>query len=144
MIKQEIEAVDRICDEIRKTRKLSEGQRARLYRTLGSRLDSALKALEEGVVKRYVFEPSGRVVWIAVGREKDYQILPEVNYCSCDDYYYRVVDGEAALCYHIIAQKLAEALSRYEEIRDSDELWGALMGEWRFIKREEFKTPPTP
>jgi predicted nucleic acid-binding Zn finger protein len=83
-----------------------------------------------------MFEPSGRVVWIVVGKEKDYQIIPVANYCSCDDFYYRVVNGDTSLCYHVIAQKLSEALNKYELITDSDTLYDVFMKEWRFIKKE--------
>jgi predicted nucleic acid-binding Zn finger protein len=87
--------------------------------------------VERRRVKRYVFEPSGRVVWVVVGRESEYQVLPESGYCDCSDFYFRVVDGEAGLCYHLMAQRLAEALVEYEEIREEDEFYEPLMEEWR-------------
>lgn len=113
--------------------------RVKLLKRFGKRFENAWKALLEGAVKKYVFEPSGRIVWIVVGKERDYQLLPEVAYCTCDDYYFRVLDGEALLCYHLIAQRLAEALNRYEEFRESDELYDSLMAEWRYLKKEWFE-----
>ncbi|WP_309491970.1 hypothetical protein [Candidatus Hecatella orcuttiae] len=107
-------------------------------RTFGKRGENALKALEDGAVKKYIFEPSGRVVWVVVGKERDYQVLPSVNYCSCDDFYFRVLDGETSLCYHVIAQKISELLGRFEVIVDSDEIYEALMEEWRQIKKHDF------
>ncbi|RJS90038.1 hypothetical protein CW700_01840, partial [Candidatus Bathyarchaeota archaeon] len=80
---------------------------------------------------RYTFQPSGRVVWIVVGKEGEYQILPRAGYCSCDDFYFRIINGEAGLCYHLIAQRLAEALGRFEEVEEGDEFYDALMAEWR-------------
>ena len=97
---------------------------------------NSVSSFELNLVKKYVFEPSGRIVWIVVGRERDYQVLPEVNYCTCEDYYFRVLDGEILLCYHLLAQKLAEALGKYEEIKESDSLYETLTAEWRFIKKE--------
>jgi predicted nucleic acid-binding Zn finger protein len=87
--------------------------------------------VERRRVKKYVFGPSGRVVWVVVGRESEYQVLPESGYCDCSDFYFRVVDGEVGLCYHLMAQRLAEVLEEYEEIREEDEFYEPLMEEWR-------------
>lgn len=120
-----------ICDIIR-----SEGEVARVYwermrSIFGERFDKAWRLVEERRIKRYVFNPSGRVTWIAVGRDGEYQILPLAGYCSCSDFYYRVVNGETGLCYHLIAQRLADALKSYEEINEGDEFFDILMAEWR-------------
>jgi len=65
------------------------------------------------------------------GRESEYQVLPESGYCDCSDFYFRVVNGEAGLCYHLMAQRLAEALEEYEEVREEDKFYEPLMEEWR-------------
>jgi predicted nucleic acid-binding Zn finger protein len=138
-MRKEVQVLDSVCSSLQQGRGFSEAQKRRLANAFGKRFDNALKALEEGDVKKYLFKPSGRIVWIVVGKEKDYQVIPAANYCSCDDFYYRVIDGGASLCYHILAQKLSEALGRYEYIEDSDNLFAPLMAEWRFIKREWFQ-----
>jgi len=137
-MRKEVKLLDAVCGSLKRGKGLPEGYKRRLANAFGRRFENTLKALEEGVVKRYLFKPSGRVVWIVVGKEKDYQVIPAANYCSCDDFYFRVLDGDAALCYHVIAQKISEALGRYESIEDSDDLYEPLMAEWRFIKREWF------
>jgi predicted nucleic acid-binding Zn finger protein len=137
MVRDEVEILDKACADIRRAKVLQSHQKERLLNVFGKRFENALKAVEEGIVKKYVFEPSRTVVWIVVGKERDYQVIPVANYCSCDDFYYRVVNGEAALCYHIIAQKLAEALNRFEIISDSDDLFDVLMREWRLIKKKK-------
>jgi len=134
---KEPQLIDSVCSKLRQTGRIPEGEREHLSKVFGKRFENALKALEEGCVKKYVFEPSGRVVWIVVGKEKDYQVIPTTNYCSCDDFYYRVVDGDTSLCYHTIAQKLSEALNKYELITDSDMLYEVFMREWRFVKKED-------
>lgn len=78
------------------------------------------------------------MVWVVVGKEKDYQVIPSVNYCSCEDFYYRVLNGETALCYHIIAQKISEIAGKFEVITDVDELYEVFMEEWRLIKKKDF------
>ena len=137
-MQKEAKLLDAVCSSLKRGKELSKEHKSRLANTFGKRFENALKAVEEGTVKRYLFKPSGRVVWIVVGKEKDYQVIPTANYCSCDDFYFRVVDSDTSLCYHVIAQKLSAALERYEAIEDSDNLYETLMGEWRFIKQEWF------
>ena len=127
----EILALEKICLDVSKTKRLSKPQICRLKDLFGNRFENAWKAVNENRVKRYVFYPSERVVWIVVGKERDYQVIPVANYCSCDDFYFRVIDGLTPLCYHIIAQKFAGALDLYELYEESDELYRALMNEWR-------------
>lgn len=123
--------LEQICDELRTNPTLTRAQWDRLRSSLGDRFDKAWGLVERRRVKRYVFEPSGRVVWVVVGRESEYQVLPESGYCDCSDFYFRVVNGETGLCYHLMAQRLAEALVEYEEIREEDEFYEPLMEEWR-------------
>ncbi|RLI26129.1 MAG: hypothetical protein DRO52_03025 [Candidatus Hecatellales archaeon] len=135
----EDELLAKACLEAGREGKLPEGLRRLLAQRFGRRFENAWKAVVEGAVKKYVFQPSGRIVWIVVGKERDYQLLPEVGYCTCDDYYYRVLDGEALLCYHLIAQRLAESLNRYELVEAEDYLYERLMEEWRHLKKEWFE-----
>jgi len=123
--------LERFIKELRKTRKLSNGHISMLRSTFGERFDRALKALEEMRVKKYIFEPSGRTLWIVVGKEREYEVLPDAWFCSCNDFYYRVLSGEVKLCYHLISQKLAEALGKYETVRENDRFYRRLMEEWR-------------
>lgn len=119
------------CEDIRKARALTEDQKKTLIKVFGKRFTAAYKAIEEGRVRKYVFRPSRRTMWIVAGREKDYQILPRANFCSCFDFYFRVIDYEISFCYHLIAQKLAEALERYIVIEDDDTNFIPLMEKWR-------------
>lgn len=139
VLKGEDELLAKACREALERGSLSNHHKKLLTQRFGKRFENAWKAVVERAVKKYVFQPSGRVVWVVVGKERDYQILPEVSYCTCDDYYYRVLDGETLLCYHLIAQRLAEALNSYELIEDDDNLYEILMAEWRHIKKEWFQ-----
>jgi predicted nucleic acid-binding Zn finger protein len=82
-------------------------------------------------VKKYVFKPSGRTVWIVIGRERDYLIMPEAEFCMCDDFYFRVLDKKIHLCYHLMAQKIARNLGWYETLEENDKLYESLMNEWK-------------
>lgn len=137
MVSEERRILEGVCDELRSSRELTRAQWERLRSTLGERFDKAWQAVGQRRVKRYVFEPSGRTVWIVVGKESEYQVLPLSGYCDCSDFYFRVVDGEAGLCYHLTAQRLAEALDAYDEIREDDEFHDRLMAEWRRLSKEQ-------
>ena len=136
-ITEERRVLEQICDELRSNPTLTQAQWARLRSSLGDRFDKAWRLVGQGRVKKYVFEPSGRVVWIVVGRESEYQVLPESGYCDCSDFYFRVVDGEAGLCYHLMGQRLADALEEYDEIREGDEFYEPLMAEWRRLSADQ-------
>jgi len=107
-----------------------------LSRLYGYRFSKAWEALKENRVKKYVFKPSGRVVWIVVGRDREYLIYHVVGYCSCDDFYFNVIDGKVPLCHHLIARKLAEVLGRFEVVEQSDELYSSHLKEWTSVEAE--------
>jgi predicted nucleic acid-binding Zn finger protein len=136
-ITQERRILEQICDELRSTPTLTQALWDRLRSSLGDRFEKAWQLVGQRRVKKYVFEPSGRVIWIIVGRESEYQVLPESGYCDCSDFYFRVVDGEAGLCYHLMGQKLADALGKYEEVREGDEFYEPLMEEWRRLSADQ-------
>ena len=127
----EIETLNAICREAKTEGKLSGKNLTELYELFGRRFTKALDALKENRVKKYVFKPSGRTVWIVIGRERDYLIMPEAEFCTCDDFYFRVLDREIHLCYHLIAQKIARNLGWYETLEETDELYKTLMNEWK-------------
>jgi predicted nucleic acid-binding Zn finger protein len=131
LVSQERRILERVCDELRSSRELTRAQWNRLRSILGERFDKAWRLVEEHRIKRYVFEPSGRVIWIVVGRDSEYLVLPTSGYCDCNDFYFRVIDGKAGLCYHLLSQRLAESLDVYDDVRESDEFYDELMAEWR-------------
>jgi predicted nucleic acid-binding Zn finger protein len=130
---KEIRILESVCEEAKSQGKVTEKQIAQLSEALGSRFTKAWEALEEGRVKKYIFSPSGRIVWIVVGREREYLIMPAAGYCSCDDFYFRVLDREVHICYHLIAQKIADALEWVDKIEEGDEAYGFLMEEWKKV-----------
>ena len=97
----EIDALNAICREAKREGKLSGKNLTALYELFGQRFTKALNALKENRVKKYVFKPSGRNVWIVIGS------------------------------YHLIAQKIARNLGWYETIEENDNLYESLMNEWK-------------
>jgi len=130
---KEIKLLEKVCEETKTTGELSDSHISQLSEALGSRFTKAWDSVQEEQVKKYIFSPSGRIVWIVVGREREYQIMPAAAFCSCDDFYFRVMDREANICYHLIAQKLAEALELYDKIEEEDRLYDCLMEEWKKV-----------
>ena len=128
---KEIKVLKEVCREAKNMGKITEDQLAQLSEAFGSQFTKAWEAVKEKRIKKYVFSPSGRIVWIVVGREREYQIMPAAGFCSCDDFYFRVMDSQTNICYHLIAQKIADALKEYDEIDEEDRLYDCLMEEWK-------------
>ena len=129
----EINLLEEVCKEAGAKGRVTGAHLTQLSMAFGSRFTKAWEALKEERVKKYVFRPSGRIVWIVVGREREYLVMPAADFCSCDDFYFRVMDKEVHLCYHLIAQKMAEALAWYDKVEENDDLYDSLMEEWKKV-----------
>jgi predicted nucleic acid-binding Zn finger protein len=127
----EIDTLNAICKTAKKEGKLNGKNLTTLYDLFGTRFTKALEALKENRIKKYTFKPSNRVVWIVIGRERDYLLMPQAEFCSCDDFYFRVLDKKIHLCYHLIAQKIAHNLGWFDDIKENDEIYTCLMNEWK-------------
>lgn len=127
----ESETLNAICREAKTQGKLTGKNLTDLHELFGTRFMKALEALKENRVKKYVFKPSSRIAWIVVGRERDYLLMPEAEFCTCDDFYFRVLDRKVHLCYHLIAQKVARNLVWFQNIEETDDLYQSLMEEWK-------------
>ncbi|MFW9830297.1 MAG: hypothetical protein ACFFD8_00750 [Candidatus Thorarchaeota archaeon] len=120
-------------DEIRKKKSISGSELLVLSQFCGDRFWKALQAVANDLVKKYIFEPSGRQAWIVVGKSRDYRVLSEI-YCDCEDFYINViVKRNVDLCYHILAKKLAEALNVFGEIHVDDMMFETLRDEWESL-----------
>jgi predicted nucleic acid-binding Zn finger protein len=128
---QEQLILEQTLAEIRTQHEISRINWLRLRNVFKERFIRAWRLVTRNRVKRYIFKPSGREVWIAVGNNAEYIIYPEAGYCSCSDFYFRVLDQEVALCYHLLAQKIAEALDHYDTISEDDDAYEALMEIWK-------------
>jgi predicted nucleic acid-binding Zn finger protein len=106
-----------------------------LIEDFGERGEKAWELLRENRVKCYTFKPSGRVVWIVVGRGGDHLIYSAVGYCGCDDFYFSVMEGKALVCQHLIAQRLADKQDWFDTIEESDDFFDVLMDDWRISQQ---------
>jgi predicted nucleic acid-binding Zn finger protein len=58
------------------------------------------RTVELGAVKLHFFEPSGRKIWTVVGKDDEHWADPDLQFCSCKNYYYKTLsNGE--ICYHL-------------------------------------------
>ncbi len=137
MVTEERLILERVLDEVRSEREISRSNWERLRGTFGYRFDGAWRLVRERRVKRYTFHPSGRIIWVVIGQGGEYQVYPKAGYCGCDDFYFRVIDGETGLCYHLLGQRLAEDLGNYDSVEEEDEAYTLLIGEWRAQIRAE-------
>jgi predicted nucleic acid-binding Zn finger protein len=139
---KELTVIESVCQDIAFSHRLTDSQRARLEEQFGDRFKNALALVEKRKVHRYKFKPSGRTIWTVKGRKGVYQVIPETNFCNCDDYYFRVMDGKRGLCYHIIAQKISSTLGRYETSDLRDTQYSNVTRQWRTRPETRPETRP--
>lgn len=113
---------------------LDENIKKKLEELYGTKFLKAMRAVNSYSVKKYIFLPSNRTVWIVIGKKKEYFVIPRI-YCQCNEFYINVViKRKSDLCYHILAQAIAEEIGKYETYKLSDSDFIRLNAEW---KKEE-------
>jgi predicted nucleic acid-binding Zn finger protein len=131
-----------VCREIQATGAMTKEHKTKLTQIFKNRFSAAYNVVKKRQVIKYVFHPSGRVLYVVKGKTGDYLILPVAQYCTCLDFYFRVIDYEIAFCYHLMAQKLAVILKMYMVIDECDENFEVCMERWRTMMSRTSK-PPT-
>ena len=103
-----------------------ESLRAKLrgFEKHGTKLDRAIDTVLSGGVKESRFLPSGRKVITVVGRLGDEFIDPEKPYCSCSNFYFRVLAGREETCYHLLSYRIAAKTGKVDVIEFSDDEYG--------------------
>jgi predicted nucleic acid-binding Zn finger protein len=129
--RQENELMEQAYIELESRKELSAQLREALQKLFGERFTNGWELANSNRVRRYEFTPSGRVVWVVQGRQNEYQVMPDIPFCYCDDYYFRVMDKKRGLCYHIISQRIAAALNRFEKISKKDSQYSTVTDRWR-------------
>jgi predicted nucleic acid-binding Zn finger protein len=94
------------------------------FERYGTKLDRAIDTVLGGGVKECVFLPSGRKVVTVVGRLGDEFIDPDRPYCSCSNFFFRVLGGREETCYHLLSYKIATRIGKLDVIKFSDEEYG--------------------
>jgi predicted nucleic acid-binding Zn finger protein len=131
--------MDDALHELKTRRRLPGALREHLEKVFGERFTNGWELARSRKVRRYDFRPSGRILWVVEGRTSEYQVMPDIPFCYCDDYYFRVMDKKRGLCYHIIAQRIAEALNEFERIAESDSQYSKITDRWRAKEKIELE-----
>ena len=97
------------------------------YSRYGNKFPKAIEAVLSGSVKKHTFSPSGRVVLTVVGRDGEEFIDPERPFCSCDNFFFKVLGGGAELCYHLLSYKIASESKRLDTVAFSDEEYASVL-----------------
>jgi predicted nucleic acid-binding Zn finger protein len=116
-----------VFTRVQHKRELSNADQTLLLHFFRNRFTNALNALTNLKVHKYIFTPSNRVLWSVEGKTQEYQILPSAPFCACNDFYFRVINREIFLCYHLLAFKLAHVLNQYVVTKRSDRNFEELM-----------------
>lgn len=96
----------------------------------GNKFIRALRAVEERKVVKYHFLPSESETWIVEGR-REYLVIPDL-YCTCRSFYQEVViSREVSMCYHLLAQRIAEIRGQFQPKESTDTERRQLFVEWR-------------
>ena len=84
-----------------------------------NKADKVLGVIKKGITK-YTYKPSNRVIWLALGENREYLIYPKL-YCSCLNFYKEVVINQSiGYCKHLITQVICEALNKYKKVELKD------------------------
>jgi predicted nucleic acid-binding Zn finger protein len=84
-----------------------------------NKADKVLDVIKKGITK-YTYKPSNRVIWLALGENREYLIYPKL-YCSCLNFYKEVVINQSiGYCKHLITQIICEALNKYKKVELKD------------------------
>ena len=92
-----------------------------IVKVFGSTYNDARDLVCSKKIHRILFRPSNRVVWIVKGERKDYQVLSNVAFCTCYEFYSNIINGNAVGCKHLIAQKIALELKDYTTCEKKDD-----------------------
>ncbi|MGD0478207.1 MAG: hypothetical protein ABSB29_08605 [Nitrososphaerales archaeon] len=90
----------------------------------GRKFEKAIDTVIAGGVKECRFLPSGKKVLSVVGTLGDEFIDPERPYCSCSNFFFRVMGGREELCYHLLSYKIASKSGRVAVVEFGDDEYG--------------------
>ncbi len=82
-------------------------------------------------IKVHLFRPSVRRIYTIVGKDKEHWAAPDLNFCSCKNYYYKSLSSGIP-CYHLEAvQSMKEEEFTLLEFKDDeyDELLRAIISD---------------
>jgi predicted nucleic acid-binding Zn finger protein len=88
-----------------------------------SRVDDMVSS---GSVKQMLCLPSGKKLWVVIGRDNEYWTDPELGFCSCKDFYFATLSGGHD-CYHLKSVRKAMQQKRFTTIEFDDSYYVRLL-----------------
>jgi predicted nucleic acid-binding Zn finger protein len=82
--------------------------------------------INSGSVKQMLCRPSGKRLWIVIGKDNEYWTDPELGFCSCKDFYFATLSGGQD-CYHLESVKKAIQQKRSITIEFDDSYYVRLL-----------------
>jgi predicted nucleic acid-binding Zn finger protein len=86
-----------------------------------------LRAVSSGGVKKHIFMPSNRVIYTVVGKSGDEFVDPQKPFCSCSNFFFRVLGGSEELCYHLLSYRIARESKKFDTVVFSDDEYSSLL-----------------
>ena len=94
------------------------------FERYGAKLAKAVDTVLAGGVKEIRFAPSGRKLAIVLGRLGDEFVDPDKPYCSCSNFYFRVLGGREETCYHLLSYEIAAKARMLDTVEFDDDEFG--------------------
>ena len=82
--------------------------------------DITAKLFNNYKLKLHYFTPSKRELWTIVGRDDEYWLDPELDYCTCKHYYFKTLSGKDK-CQHLKVLNELIKTETFDKIDYSDE-----------------------
>ena len=103
------------------------GQRFSDLSQYGRKFDRALATVLAGGVKESRFLPSGRRIVTVVGKLGEEFIDPQKPYCSCSNFFFKVMRGKEETCYHLLSYTIASRSGNVDVVEFSDEEYAQVL-----------------
>ena len=88
----------------------------------------AIEAVLDGCVKKHLFMPSGRTLYTVIGRSGEEFMDPHRPFCSCKDFFFRVLGGQIETCYHLLSYEIAKEAQLFDEVIFNDDEFRTFLG----------------
>lgn len=109
-----------LLKKIEEKSELTEDIIEELKELLPDKFEKAVETMEKGIIQ-YTFTPSKRILWTAIGEEREHILYPGL-YCDCIDFYKNVViNKKNIICKHLLALELSLGLKKFKKIILNDE-----------------------
>ena len=119
-----------LFSQLEREQKFSASLIQAFEKKFGDRFFKALEKLDQQkqLVIKYIFFPSNYTIWVIQGQKDKYIIYPDV-FCECKAFLLESIYRKKKFipCKHLVAQKIAQVLNKYQEKRITDKNFSKIM-----------------